>query len=248
MKSLFLIVFFGMILIMIFTPVLPAFAVSTITFDDQSDGVVITNQYQTDGAIFSSLNYVLKTLDDSGETPPGPPSNPNILVSNSGPNNGDIVISVVNPVTFVPTDASSISFYLFSVGNNKVTVQAKDSGGNVIDTQFFQHIDVGGVNCDYPSRPDCPGPIENGWGQTDLYTFSGPIRTVTITSSQVSENDGYGIDNVLVQFGAAIGGEIIPINSAALLLAGLQTSAVWMAPLLLAVVGAATIYIKKKRN
>jgi hypothetical protein len=78
---------------------------------------------------------------------------------------------------------------LYSVGNNEVTVQTKNSGGIVIDTQTFQNIDVGG-----------PGPIENGWGQTDFYTFTGPIRTVNITSSQVTPLDGYGIDDVLVEF------------------------------------------------
>jgi len=45
-----------------------------------------------------------------------------------------------------------------------------------------------------------------------------------------------------------IGGEIIPIDSTALLLAGAQTSPVWMVPLLAGVAGAAIIYIKKKRN
>ena len=46
----------------------------------------------------------------------------------------------------------------------------------------------------------------------------------------------------------AVGGEIIPIKTTALLLAGAQTSAAWMAPLLFALVGTAIIYIKKKRN
>jgi len=45
-----------------------------------------------------------------------------------------------------------------------------------------------------------------------------------------------------------IGGIIIPTESTALLLAGAQTSAVWMAPLLAGIVGVATIYLKKKRN
>jgi hypothetical protein len=45
-----------------------------------------------------------------------------------------------------------------------------------------------------------------------------------------------------------VGGTLIPIDSAALLLAGIQTSAVWMVPLLAGIVGATTIYIKKKRN
>ena len=46
----------------------------------------------------------------------------------------------------------------------------------------------------------------------------------------------------------AIGGEIIPIETTVLLLAGAQTSALWMLPLLGGAAGIATIYIKKKRN
>ena len=179
------------------------FAVSTINFDTTADGTTITDQFKTDGALFSSATYYVKVLNDAGETP-GPPSTPNILVSNSGLNNGDIVISVVDPVTpFAPTDASSISFKLFSIGNNAVTVVAKDSSDSVIDTQVFQHNNVGGDNCVYaewPAPDFCPGPITNGWAQTDSYSFSGPIRTVTITSSQAVEGDGYGIDDVLVTF------------------------------------------------
>ena len=240
----FLIGFLGLILAIIFTPALPAFATSTITFDAFPTSTIITTQYQTDGAHFSSVNYVAETLDDSGEFPPGPPSNPNILVSNSGPNNGDIKINIVNPVTFVPADASSISFYLYSVGDNAVTVTARDSGGNIVDSQVFQHIGVGGPNCNCPGP--APGPITNGWGQTDFYTASGSIRTVTIVSSQAVDGDGYGIDNVLVQFGA-IGGEIIPIESSALLLAGIQTGAVWMMPLFAGMAGAGFLVYRLRK-
>jgi len=210
-----------------------AFAVSTIDFDDKPDLTIITDDYKTDGVIFSST-YTLQILDDSGETPPGVPSFPNILVSNNILNNGDIIINVVDPVTFLPTDASSVSFTLYSVGNNKVTVIAKDSFGNPAPAQEFQHIDVGGVNCDYPSRPDCPGPITNGWGKTDYYTFSGPgpIRTVIIDSSRAVDGDGYGIDDVLVQFPSAqsVAGELLPLDTTALFVSGITSSAIWMIP------------------
>jgi hypothetical protein len=45
-----------------------------------------------------------------------------------------------------------------------------------------------------------------------------------------------------------IGGEIVPISTAVLLLAGAQTSAVWMTSLLFAAFGVVLVYIKKKRN
>jgi hypothetical protein len=228
------------------------FAVSTINFDATVDGTTITNQFQTDGATFSSATFDVKVLNDAGETP-GPPSTPNILVSNYGLNDGDIKITVVDPVTpFAPTDASSISFKLFSIGNNAVTVVAKDFGNNVIDTQVFQHNDVGGDNCNYPTEwpaPDfCPGPITNGWAQTDSYSFSGNIRTVTITS-QAFEGDGYGIDDVLVQFTSepTVAGELVPLNTTALFISGLSSSMIWMVPTILGIAGVG-VYIKSKKN
>ena len=227
-----------------------AFAVNMITFDDKLDGAVITNQYETDGVHFSSATYDVKILNNAGETP-GPPSTPNILVSNSGPNNGDIIISVVDSATFVPTDASSISFKLFSVGNNKVTVVAKDSLGNPVNTQEFQHNDVGGPNCIYAEWPSgCPGPITNGWAQEDTYSFSGDIRTVTITSSKAVEGDGYGIDNVFVQFPSvqSVAGELLPLNTTALFISGITSSAIWMIPTLAGIAGAGVYFIRTREH
>jgi len=47
-----------------------------------------------------------------------------------------------------------------------------------------------------------------------------------------------------------VGGEFLPIDSTALVLAGLQTSAIWMLPVLAGVAGSAfgVLYIKHKRN
>jgi len=231
--------------------------VGLIDFEGFNDGDVITDDFKTDGVIFSSSQYSIQILDDSGEVPPGPPSGANILVSNKGANDGDIIISIVDPTTFTATDASSIQFFLFSVGNNAVTVESKNSVGDVLDTQVFQHNDVGGVNCDYPSRPDCPGPITNGWGQTDFYTFSGAIRTVTITSSQLVA-DGYGIDDVFISqdsddvdknesngLPSPVGGELIPLDTTMVLAAGAQYTAAWMIPVIVSGIGFAIVIARK---
>ena len=47
-----------------------------------------------------------------------------------------------------------------------------------------------------------------------------------------------------------VGGEFLPIDSTALVLAGLQTSAIWMLPVLAGVAGSAfaILYIKSRRN
>ena len=227
------------------------FAVGTINFDTTSDGTTITNQFQTDGALFSSATSDVKVLNDAEETP-GPPSTPNILVSNSGPNDGDIIISVVDPGTFAPTNASSISFKLFSIGNNAVTVVAKDSLGNTIPlgTTVFQHNNVGGDNCVYAEWPSgCPGPITNGWAQTDTYSFSGNIRTVTITS-QALPGDGYGIDDVLIQFTnePTVAGELMPLNTTALFISNLSSSMIWMAPAIIGIAGVGSYYLRTHKN
>ncbi len=49
---------------------------------------------------------------------------------------------------------------------------------------------------------------------------------------------------------AVVGGEFLPIDSTALVLAGLQTSAIWMLPVLAGVAGSAfgILYIKSRRN
>lgn len=46
----------------------------------------------------------------------------------------------------------------------------------------------------------------------------------------------------------AVGGELLPIDSAALVLAGLQTSAVWMLPVLAGAAGAGAFYLKARAN
>ena len=51
-----------------------------------------------------------------------------------------------------------------------------------------------------------------------------------------------------IMFAVPIGGEIIPINSASLLLAGLQSMTIWMAPVLAGAAGVAAFYLKSKKN
>jgi len=45
-----------------------------------------------------------------------------------------------------------------------------------------------------------------------------------------------------------VGGELLPIDSTALLLAGLQSSAIWMLPILAGAAGAGAFYIKSRKN
>ena len=102
-----------------------------------------------------------------------------------------------------------------------------------------------GGSSELPADP----PAVNAY--TRDYTFDQSYQYYGIKSSTVSlvADDADPELDAVVGFNAvAIGGEIIPIETTALLLAGAQTSAVWMAPLFAGTAGAAIIYIKKKRN
>jgi len=65
-------------------------------------------------------------------------------------------------------------------------------------------------------------------------------------------NEGSNIEIHTVSKGTPppVGGEFLPIDSTALVLAGLQTSAIWMLPVLAGVAGSAfgVLYIKSRRN
>jgi len=58
------------------------------------------------------------------------------------------------------------------------------------------------------------------------------------------------ITSLTLQVDPPVGGEFLPIDSTALMLAGLQSSAIWMLPVLAGVAGSAfgVLYIKSRRN
>ena len=70
----------------------------------------------------------------------------------------------------------------------------------------------------------------------------------------ITANDETGVYNAaLLNFalaceGVAVGGEFLPIDSTALLLAGFQTSAIWMLPVLAGAAGVGAFYIKTRMS
>jgi len=59
----------------------------------------------------------------------------------------------------------------------------------------------------------------------------------------------FAVQNVIVTIPEAqVGGEFLPNNPTALLLAGLQTSAIWIIPVLVGAAGAGAFYIKTRMN
>ncbi|HYL66844.1 MAG TPA: hypothetical protein VEU72_06785 [Nitrosopumilaceae archaeon] len=151
-------------------------ATSTITFDTFPSGTLITNQYENDGVSFTSDAHIFLDLSEAT-------SKPNILVPAiwDQTRSGDLDINIVDPVSHLPTDASSISFQLISIGMNPVTVTAKDSLGNTLYTHTFG-----------PHSPD------SGLNNIDPFSLTVPhIRTIIIHGNGQG-GDGYGIDDVLV--------------------------------------------------
>ena len=85
--------------------------------------------------------------------------------------------------------------------------------------------------------------------------FSGDGRDVwTIATDGTMTSIGNGVRQVadldFLPCPVQVGGELLPIDSTALLLAGLQSSAIWMLPVLAGVAGSAfgVLYIKSRRN
>jgi len=72
-----------------------------------------------------------------------------------------------------------------------------------------------------------------------------------ISNVEPFEWHGEAFDNwfqITAKNGEVVGGEFLPIDSTALVLAGLQTSAIWMLPVLAGAAGAGTYYIKTRMN
>jgi len=118
---------------------------------------------------------------------------------------------------------------------------------------------VGIVHFDFPAPvPMVPGntyvihmfPNDNlqgliwFWDATDnTYPDGSLICGGTITELDYIFSTFFGEDEPVV-----VGGELLPIDSTALLLAGLQTSAIWILPVLVGAAGAGAYYIKTRMN
>jgi len=110
------------------------------------------------------------------------------------------------------------------------------------------------ITIQFTSGPDFVGNIP--------VTQSGSLEFVGFQSEQIDietviiQGDGTtGFDFVFDNFAfggkgceIVVGGELLPIDSTALMLAGLQTSAIWMLPVLAGAAGVGAYYIKTRMN
>ena len=109
--------------------------------------------------------------------------------------------------------------YYFAVGDNNL--EADDAQGNRIQDNDSGVLDPNGVLAQWEYNGDDDGPYE--------ILFSGANNI---------ENCDDGV----------VGGEFLSVDSTALVLAGLQSSAIWMLPVLAGAVGAGFAVFKLRRN
>ena len=71
-------------------------------------------------------------------------------------------------------------------------------------------------------------------------------NVVLISDAYVTQNGIIGVDGIAWLNETPIGGELLPINTAALLIAGIQSSALWMIPFVVSAIGIGAVLIRKK--
>ena len=77
------------------------------------------------------------------------------------------------------------------------------------------------------------------------------LELVYIAANFRLSHSGTIIEDALVDtwsFGGIVGGESLQIDRTALMLAGLQSSAIWMLPVLAGAVGTTAFYLKTRKN
>ncbi|MCC7101007.1 MAG: hypothetical protein IT500_15600 [Rubrivivax sp.] len=164
--------------------VMRAQAATPITFDTYPNGTAISNQYQSQGVLFSSFTSPATIFADAAEAT----SSPNILVGVAGSTFRDIDITMVDPATGLPSAshrACLVSLNVISVGWTTVTLTSYDGAGAPLQSFVL-------------NRPT--GPV-NGFGNVDHLDFTtGGIAKVSMNFSNINFGDGIGIDDVLVDF------------------------------------------------
>jgi len=78
--------------------------------------------------------------------------------------------------------------------------------------------------------------------EPDLHTISANPGTINFVGAMSDQSRGLAI------FGPPVGGELLPINTAALLIAGMQSSALWILPVLAGAAGAGAYFVRTRQN
>jgi len=92
------------------------------------------------------------------------------------------------------------------------------------------------------------GPSADTWLATIDPSNGAVDNEVLIVDAYVVTNAVIGVDGIAWLDEIPVGGELLPINTAALLLAGLQLSAVWLIPFAVSAIGIGAVLIRKKSS
>ncbi len=134
-------------------------------------------------------------------------------------------------------------------------VQSPSTGGNI----FVYDVVNGGAAVNVLADPQTGIPdIELDTANMIIYWTDyarGEIRSASYDAAGNLSPPTTEISNLINPFGLAlafadevVGGEFLPLDNTALLLAGLQSSAIWMLPVLAGVAGVGAFYIKSRIN
>jgi len=153
----------------------------------------------------------------------------NIMVGNSGdPAEGlgqastdDIEAFFIHPITKQPRTVQSVEAFIIDP-ENPLTMKAFDINGIEVDSFSNPCLD-----CDF----------------TGIVSSAGGIAKVVFSSPGTRT---FGIDDLtFVQEELLVGGEIIPIETTSLILAGAQSFS-WMIPLVLSILGIGLFVVRRK--
>jgi len=120
-------------------------------------------------------------------------------------------------------------------------------------------FDWSSVNSQESNLFDVPGFLVNGvftvlnHAGTDSGSQGVPVQLGDVFGFRVDATDdvsGFGVLDITNFDGpqCVVGGELLPIDSTALVLAGLQTSAIWMLPVLVGAAGAGIAAFKLRKR
>ena len=174
------------------------------------------------------------------------------------PQTGIVVNDLVNPeFTFflsgglrIFINVESEEFWIeWTNPSPTATVTSNNNDFTISDLDWIENgVVVPGVIQDVTCTQEAQIPIILG-----IITFTNSeihIPLVKVSRAPLDTVKLHCVIDVIHEGDKVVGGEFSPIDSTALLLAGLQTSAIWMLPVLAGVAGSAfgVLYIKSRRN
>lgn len=253
---------------MIFSPVLPAFATTFSTDFDSGAPPEFTGFTTTESVQgYSGLGPIGNTF--SGDFLRNPTVGPvqittltlTGLPAHSGVDMG-FLLAVIDSWDGVGCNPQ-VSPDIFNVRVN----------GNLVFSEAFENSNCGTQSYSPPAGVELARHVPLGFNpgsinhQDSAYnmgldpTFQGiPHTSSTLTIEwfssgsgwQGNDDESWAIENVEINLlgvePSLVGGEIIPIDNTALLLAGIQSSAIWMLPALAGIVGAGAFFVRTRMN